>query len=43
MTRGGVGVFLTRITRQLATWPQQAEHGTRWRDPEQAALATQGG
>ena len=37
-TRIEVGVFLMRISRQLATWPEQAERETRWCSPEEAAL-----
>ncbi len=33
-----VGVFLMRVSRQLATWPEQTERETRWCDPEEAAL-----
>jgi 8-oxo-dGTP pyrophosphatase MutT (NUDIX family) len=32
-----VEVFLLRVTRQMETWPEQAERETRWFDPEQAA------
>ena len=33
-----VGVFLMRVSQQLATWPEQAERETRWCDPDEAAL-----
>ncbi len=32
-----VEVFLLHVTRQLDRWPEQAERGTRWCDPEEAA------
>ena len=36
-TRVMVEVFLMRVSRQLATWPEQAERETRWCDPDEAA------
>ena len=33
-----VGVFLMRVSQQLAAWPEQAERETRWCDPDEAAL-----
>ena len=38
VTRIEVGVFLMRVSHQLAAWPEQAERETRWCDPDQAAL-----
>lgn len=38
VTRIEVGVFLMRVSQQLATWPEQAERETRWCDPDEAAL-----
>ena len=32
-----VEVFLLIVSRQLDSWPEQAERGTRWCDPEEAA------
>jgi 8-oxo-dGTP pyrophosphatase MutT (NUDIX family) len=32
-----VEVFLLRVERQLAEWPEQAERETRWLKPEEAA------
>ena len=37
-TRIEVDVFLMRVSRQLETWPEQAERETRWCNPEEAAL-----
>jgi 8-oxo-dGTP pyrophosphatase MutT (NUDIX family) len=36
-TRVAVEVFLMRVLRQLASWPEQAERETRWCDPDEAA------
>lgn len=38
VARVEVSVFLMRVSRQLATWPEQAERETRWYDPDEAAL-----
>ena len=38
VARVEIGVFLMRISRQLATWPEQAECETRWCDPDEATL-----
>ena len=32
-----VAVFLLIVSRQMPTWPEQAERETRWCDPEEAA------
>jgi 8-oxo-dGTP pyrophosphatase MutT (NUDIX family) len=32
-----VDVFLLRVSRQLAAWPEQAERERRWYDPDAAA------
>ena len=32
-----VDVFLLIVSRQLESWPEQAERGTRWCDPDEAA------
>ncbi len=37
LTRVEVEVFLLRVARQLASWPEQAERETLWCDPERAA------
>ena len=34
----GESVFLMRVSRQPATWPEQAGRGTRWCDLGEAAL-----
>ena len=36
--QGGESVFLMRVSRQPATWPEQAGRGTRWCDLGEAAL-----
>ena len=32
-----VSIFLLRVARQLASWPEQAERRTRWFSPQEAA------
>ena len=38
VARVKVSVFLMRVLRQLAEWPEQAECETRWFDPMETAL-----